>query len=61
MNPMNSNTIPSNRKPEPPFCSFCGKGTNQVKKMIQGPDAFICSDCIKEYRQKLIGETTNKD
>ncbi|MCW8943417.1 MAG: hypothetical protein OQL27_01515 [Sedimenticola sp.] len=58
---MNSQTTPPHSKPEPPICSFCGKGSNQVKKMIQGPDAFICNDCIKEYRQRLVSETLKKD
>lgn len=28
-------------------CSFCGKSEEQVKKMIEGPNAFICNDCIE--------------
>jgi hypothetical protein len=31
--------------PEPPFCSFCGKGTNEVRRMIQGQTAHICNQC----------------
>ena len=29
-----------------PRCSFCGKAQNQVTKLIAGPDAFICNECI---------------
>ena len=29
------------------FCSFCGRGQNQVDKMISGPNVQICSDCIR--------------
>jgi len=29
-----------------PRCSFCGKAQNQVHKLIAGPDAFICNECI---------------
>jgi len=32
--------------PEPPFCSFCGKGSNQVTQMIPGKDANICDQCV---------------
>ncbi|GHT89056.1 ATP-dependent Clp protease ATP-binding subunit ClpX [Alphaproteobacteria bacterium] len=28
------------------YCSFCGKPQNEVKKMIAGKTAFICSECI---------------
>lgn len=31
---------------EPPFCSFCGKGKNQVELMIEGPSAHICNECV---------------
>jgi hypothetical protein len=29
-------------------CSFCGKDEKEVKKMLAGPDAFICDECIEE-------------
>ncbi len=32
--------------PEPPLCSFCGKGHNQVKCMVQGNNAYICNQCL---------------
>lgn len=28
------------------ICSFCGKTGNQVKKMIAGPNIYICNECI---------------
>lgn len=28
-------------------CSFCGKSQNEVKKLIAGPSAFICNECIE--------------
>lgn len=28
-------------------CSFCGKSQNEVKKLIAGPTAFICNECIE--------------
>lgn len=27
-------------------CSFCGKGQNEVRKLIAGPTVFICDECI---------------
>ena len=29
-------------------CSFCGKPQNMVKKIIMGPTANICNECIDE-------------
>jgi hypothetical protein len=37
------------KKPLPPgpYCSFCGKGKGEIKKMIAGPgNIFICNECI---------------
>jgi hypothetical protein len=31
---------------EPPLCSFCGVGRNNVETMFHGRGAYICSDCI---------------
>ena len=27
-------------------CSFCGKGVDQVEKIIQGPSVHICNECV---------------
>jgi len=27
-------------------CSFCGKGQDEVKKLIAGPSVFICNECV---------------
>jgi len=27
-------------------CSFCGKSKDEVQKLIAGPGAFICDDCV---------------
>lgn len=27
-------------------CSFCGKQQDEVKKLIAGPDVFICDECV---------------
>ena len=28
------------------YCSFCGKGQEDVRKLIAGPTAYICDECI---------------
>lgn len=28
------------------ICSFCGKTSSQVKKIVVGPDVFICNECV---------------
>jgi ATP-dependent Clp protease ATP-binding subunit ClpX len=28
-------------------CSFCGKGQREVKKLIAGPNVYICDECIQ--------------
>lgn len=28
------------------MCSFCGKTQNEVKKLIAGPDVYICDSCV---------------
>ena len=30
----------------PLTCSFCGKHQRQVKKLIAGPDVYICNECV---------------
>jgi ATP-dependent Clp protease ATP-binding subunit ClpX len=27
-------------------CSFCAKSQEQVRKIIAGPNAFICDECV---------------
>lgn len=27
-------------------CSFCGKNQNQVRKLIAGPEVYICDECV---------------
>lgn len=34
-------------KPKELFCSFCGKSQNEVKKLIAGPSAYVCNECIE--------------
>jgi len=36
-------------------CSFCGKSQDQVRRLIAGPNVFICDECI-ELCQEIINE-----
>lgn len=36
-------------------CSFCGKTSSQVKKIIVGPDVAICNECV-ELCESLLDE-----
>ncbi|MDO5307788.1 MAG: ATP-dependent Clp protease ATP-binding subunit ClpX [bacterium] len=53
-------------------CSFCGKTQDQVKKLIAGPDVFICDECVElcneildeeffEGKEKTEKESKEKD
>jgi ATP-dependent Clp protease ATP-binding subunit ClpX len=39
-------------------CSFCGKGQDQVRKLVAGPGVFICDQCIDLCQEVL--EDDNK-
>ncbi|SEP91082.1 ATP-dependent Clp protease ATP-binding subunit ClpX [Lachnospiraceae bacterium NE2001] len=36
----------ANRKEEKLRCSFCNKTQDQVRKLIAGPDVYICDECV---------------
>lgn len=37
-------------------CSFCGKSQSQVKRLVAGPNVYICNECID-----LCGEIVHED
>ena len=37
-------------------CSFCGKPQSQVRRLIAGPDVYICDECIR-----LCGEIIEEE
>ncbi|MBE6098406.1 ATP-dependent Clp protease ATP-binding subunit ClpX [Schwartzia succinivorans] len=37
-------------------CSFCGKTQEQVRKLIAGPQVYICDECIELCREILEDE-----
>jgi len=46
---------------EPLECSFCNKDREQVKKLIAGPDAYICDECIELCHQILKDDKHEDD
>ena len=47
--------------PQPIRCSFCGRGQDEVARLISGPGVYICSECVKLCNEILEGETQPKD
>jgi len=41
-------------------CSFCGKGQEEVKKLIAGPTVYICNECI-ELCNEIIADELSMD
>ncbi|GAB4266708.1 MAG: ATP-dependent Clp protease ATP-binding subunit ClpX [Deferrisomatales bacterium] len=39
------------------YCSFCGKGQEDVRKLIAGPTAYICDECITLCNDIIAEET----
>lgn len=39
-------------------CSFCGKSQEQVKRLIAGPNVFICNECIHLCNEIIEEEAT---
>ncbi|SDY27052.1 ATP-dependent Clp protease ATP-binding subunit ClpX [Tindallia californiensis] len=41
-------------------CSFCGKSQDQVRRLIAGPNVYICDECI-ELCQEIIQEELDEN
>ena len=41
-------------------CSFCGKNQQEVKKLIAGPNVYICDECI-QLCNDIIAEEVDKE
>ena len=41
-------------------CSFCGKEQSKVKKLIAGPNIYICNECVDLCNDILLEETKNE-
>ncbi|NIM19049.1 MAG: ATP-dependent Clp protease ATP-binding subunit ClpX [Candidatus Latescibacteria bacterium] len=41
-------------------CSFCGRGQDEVAKLISGPSVYICNECIKLCKDILDDEISGQ-
>ena len=41
-------------------CSFCGKTSSQVRKIIVGQEAYICDECVATCQEILDQEMISK-
>ena len=41
-------------------CSFCGKGQKEVRKLIAGPNVYMCDECV-DLSVEIIRQETDKD
>ena len=37
-------------------CSFCGKGQDRVRKLVAGPNVYICDECVELCHEVLEEE-----
>lgn len=42
-------------------CSFCGRGQDEVTKLISGPSVYICNECIKLCKDILDDEISGQN
>jgi ATP-dependent Clp protease ATP-binding subunit ClpX len=45
-----------NTSPRAIKCSFCGRGQDEVAKLVSGPNVYICNECIKLCNEILDEE-----
>jgi len=43
------------------YCSFCGKGQNEVQKLIAGPSVYICEECVDLCNNIIEEELNNSE
>ncbi len=36
------------------LCSFCGKPQEEVRKLVQGPEVYICDECVELCNEILV-------
>ncbi|MBI3037703.1 ATP-dependent Clp protease ATP-binding subunit ClpX, partial [bacterium] len=42
-------------------CSFCGKTQDQVRKLIAGPEVYICDECIGLCNEIILEELEDEN
>lgn len=46
-----------NGTPQELKCSFCGKGQDQVQRLIAGPEVYICDECVSLCNEIIAQES----
>lgn len=46
----------NNKMTPQPICSFCGRTSDEVERLIAGPGVYICNECIEVCDSILKGE-----
>ena len=41
-------------------CSFCSKARSKTRKMIAGPNVYICNECVEICREILDDDKQDK-
>jgi len=44
--PSMGSDMPARMNSDGVYCSFCGKGKDDVAGIVAGPNVFICDECI---------------
>ena len=47
-------------KPSTLYCSFCGKSQDDVRKLVAGPNVYICDECVELCNDILVEELDAK-
>ncbi|MGE4553934.1 MAG: ATP-dependent Clp protease ATP-binding subunit ClpX [Desulfovibrionaceae bacterium] len=42
-------------------CSFCGKGQSDVRRLIAGPDVYICDECVSLCNDIMAQESVSEE
>jgi len=45
----------------PFYCSFCGKGEEEVEEMLIGPEVTICNDCVRICVDEIMANRKRKE
>lgn len=51
---------PSNTSGRVHRCSFCGKSYNEVSQLFEGPNAYICNECV-DLCSEILSESAGKE
>jgi ATP-dependent protease Clp ATPase subunit len=55
---MSMNNVVDSNPNSAPHCSFCGKSQHDVRKLVAGPDVFICDECV-ELSMAIVREDSS--